>query len=533
MRADGRFGYVDPYQWPQYHSADYPWSVAILSKTYHASPSQISWAWYTPRYDHFVLQKDSAKGNLNRDTIDGLKGLLSLIVPRMRNTSNASEIDQFVPQPPSRWLGGFTSSPLHAEGLCAAGVPVWLVRDEGDIGPQVIIEDIVTMWEPSDIVIHHYMDPVGQFAWPFDVELEGYSGHKDMHAKFREVTYRHKSLAPTTSQNSGGAHRTHRGGKAREGWQPYDKDVPRAPPMQRDLWDVVENTYLPSPLDVMEGAFVRIKSKLGDKEYKSVINPPTPLRFPDPVMMAVVQSPDTMRRYFANWLAIRTTWTQLLIANLSATETLTSKEWRAFLNSTPADLESTKATTSAQGRLNVLKRLHNVLPDNATGMTWAGDDKVTFRNHVVKVFKSIPPPQARAITWELCELHFQYDLLAMDREMVPKKWEELPAEREALWREVCPEHTLGGSWDGPLPTAENGLMRTVNERDKFQMLNAFARLLSGWPGAPKHFAHHPITPTFDVTTLYGARSELMTFYTKKFYQHNGRPPIFPRHLPDV
>ncbi|KAN0101333.1 hypothetical protein V8E55_001317, partial [Tylopilus felleus] len=79
IHADGHFGYIDPYQWPQYHSVDYPWSVAILSKTYHASPSQISWVWYTPRYDHFVLQKDSAKGNLNRDTIDGLKGLLSIL----------------------------------------------------------------------------------------------------------------------------------------------------------------------------------------------------------------------------------------------------------------------------------------------------------------------------------------------------------------------------------------------------------------------------------------------------------------------
>ena len=97
---------------------------------------------------------------------------------------------------------------------------MWLIRDKGNIRPQVIIEDIVTMWEPSDIVIHHYMDPVGQFTWPFDVELEGYSGHKDMHAKFCEVTYRHKSLAPTTSQNSRRAHHTHRGGKAQEGWQP-------------------------------------------------------------------------------------------------------------------------------------------------------------------------------------------------------------------------------------------------------------------------------------------------------------------------
>ena len=89
MRADGRFGYIDPYQWPQLWSEQYPWSVAIPSKNYYSSPSPIAWAWYTPRYEDFVLQKDSGKGNLNRPTIAGLKGLLEVVQSRLKSYRRA------------------------------------------------------------------------------------------------------------------------------------------------------------------------------------------------------------------------------------------------------------------------------------------------------------------------------------------------------------------------------------------------------------------------------------------------------------
>jgi hypothetical protein len=285
MRADGRFGYIDPYQWPQLWSEQYPWSVAIPSKNYYSSPSPIAWAWYTPRYEDFVLQKDSGKGNLNRTTIAGLRGLLEVIQSRFKSYQRAHlprgsltraegvhstlkklwniielshlswrdtvvhvgdyervflelyaimDYDQLIldrlrmqsgaatdsdPGHP-RWLGGFTKAPLMAEQLFAAGVPVWLIRDEAEVSEKIIVQDIVDAWDPTDIVVHHYVDPVGQFAWPFDIVYKGQAGDETMHAKIREATYRAKVLEnPSTSDESGSrVHRTARNGV--DGWQP-------------------------------------------------------------------------------------------------------------------------------------------------------------------------------------------------------------------------------------------------------------------------------------------------------------------------
>lgn len=299
--------------------------------------------------------------------------------------------------------------------------------------------------------------------------------------------------------------------------------------MRRDLWEVTESAFLPAPLAVVSKVFPLIKEKVDLKRYATSVTRTTGLRFPDPVMLAVVQSSDSMRRYFANWLAIRTAWIQHVIAHPSA-ESPTSKEWRAFLLSMPADRNCEKTTASAQERSRALKLFHEVLPVDASGISWAGDTSVTFRNDTVKVFKSISPAQACVITWELCELHFQFDLLAMDQALVPTKWKESPAEREAIWHAIFPEKTLGDAWDAPLPITDNGVMRTSDLHDKFSMLNALARLLSAWPGAPQLF-HAPIAPSLSNEQVQGAMADLMGFYVKSFYQQNGRPPICPRHLP--
>ena len=134
------------------------------------------------------------------------------------------------------------------------------------------------------------------------------------------------------------------------------------------------------------------------------------------------------------------------------------------------------------------------------------------------------------ITWELHELHFQFDVLALDHLLVPTLWRDLLAEREALLREVFPLKAIGNAWDAPLSMQDNGIFRAMNEHDKFSMLNSFARLLSAWPSAPRYFCD-PITPSLGNDKVNGAIAELLDFYVKTFYHHNGRPPICPRYAP--
>lgn len=79
MHADGRFGYIDPHQWPQLFSHQYPWSLAIPAQTRYSSPSPMSWALHYPRYSAFELQKDSGVESFNRATFAGLKELFGII----------------------------------------------------------------------------------------------------------------------------------------------------------------------------------------------------------------------------------------------------------------------------------------------------------------------------------------------------------------------------------------------------------------------------------------------------------------------
>jgi hypothetical protein len=79
-RADGHFGTVDIYQWPQLYDDRWPWSVAIMwNLGIFPSNSPILWAWYNPVYEDFEPIRNSTLkiGFLKKETIMGLHGLFN------------------------------------------------------------------------------------------------------------------------------------------------------------------------------------------------------------------------------------------------------------------------------------------------------------------------------------------------------------------------------------------------------------------------------------------------------------------------
>ena len=139
-----------------------------------------------------------------------------IILPRLQERHSKEPVSG-----DPRWLGGLTIAPLLAERLASTGVPVWLVRHIDSVPEKIIIQDIVKVREPAEIVIANYVDPVGHFAWPFEVEYEGLGGDKNMHRKIREATYRARDLVPDDASSSQSiVLRTTRQGT--EGWQPCE-----------------------------------------------------------------------------------------------------------------------------------------------------------------------------------------------------------------------------------------------------------------------------------------------------------------------
>lgn len=256
---------------------------------YYPPPSAISWAWYSPRYEHFVLQTGSNHSNFNRDTLKGLEGLLDIIHSRFKDFQRSDcEVAQrknvegvhstlqkvwhiieyshltwrdtvvHVADYQSiflelygmmdyyqliegrmrmrngqakdsaagpRWIGAFTRVPLLAEQLYAAGVAVWLIREEAEVPQEIVILDIVGMGEPTDIVIHNYFDTVFQYAFPFEVLSRGKAGDETMHALIRTITYGAKDHGQVfVTSNKAGRNRCgdRTAREAKEGWHPCE-----------------------------------------------------------------------------------------------------------------------------------------------------------------------------------------------------------------------------------------------------------------------------------------------------------------------
>jgi hypothetical protein len=75
-QADGRFGVVDCFQWPQMYCKEFKYAVCVPRK--ETSPIDLQFAWFTPTPDDFVIQPGTAfaVGTLCSHIIDGINNTL-------------------------------------------------------------------------------------------------------------------------------------------------------------------------------------------------------------------------------------------------------------------------------------------------------------------------------------------------------------------------------------------------------------------------------------------------------------------------
>jgi hypothetical protein len=213
IRADGRLGPADCFQWPQLYCKEYEYAVCIRRKEYHVLPDPLGWAWYTPSLADFEeCSTAQGRGKLVASKAAGVASLHSLATMRydpwkskrgekkdiafkwiqdLKHTldllSNQSlllrDIIVLVAQaqrafidiyafldfvevvnplrgypsgvaPAARkdWMGGFTTESSVSNELYTAGVPVWFVRADHSITPRTIIKTPVRFTFPDGIM---------------------------------------------------------------------------------------------------------------------------------------------------------------------------------------------------------------------------------------------------------------------------------------------------------------------------------------------------------------------------------------------
>ena len=77
VRADGRFGTADCFQWPQLYDEEFRYAVCILRGEDHPPPDPLSWAWYRPSRDDFEALPHAAflVGTLKEEKAAGIASL--------------------------------------------------------------------------------------------------------------------------------------------------------------------------------------------------------------------------------------------------------------------------------------------------------------------------------------------------------------------------------------------------------------------------------------------------------------------------
>ncbi|KIJ05043.1 hypothetical protein PAXINDRAFT_21679 [Paxillus involutus ATCC 200175] len=352
-----------------------------------------------------------------------------------------------------------------------------------------------------------FTDPVKHFARPFPVRYVGPNNYERSLACRRFLRQDQMEMWQVTPTNAAGTStagpsmagpssagtQSAPNHQAKRKQRANQKALCKSPssnlltePQLRDRWVEVDHSLLPPK----QNGWAAALQKASRDETCVTHRLPAGYRYPEPTVFANVGAPASRKRYLANWLALRPTW----LARIAAEPTIlpTPPMWRMFLNSQPGDTTSTTraGAKKVEARAFFADALGDV-PDGAS--TWAGD--VGFRGTAVQIASLTDPPLplVHAILWELAELSFQSDLLALDKALVPQLW------------------------DAPIREA--------------QYLAVFSsEVISAWPSAPRGIKE-PLLVTIPQNELQKKVNMLLEFYVQTFFFSTGRPPVVPRGYP--
>lgn len=282
--------------------------------------------------------------------------------------------------------------------------------------------------------------------------------------------------------------------------------------------------------------------------------------FPDPGMLAVFER-DKRLQAVTLWLAIRRARSsQLLKPGYKLPSPLSASGWRDFFwianrhKFNPAQGVSgfppndqgllAKAMRSASimfGESDAAQMDVNVAQVELFGAAYTVRD-----GRAVGVDERVIP----RVLWELAELNWRYELLALDHVAAAEKWTEPDANilRKAL---IVPVFAPSGSFtpaSSSFPT-DNLFICHSNLVWHTHALEHLRKLMTDWRGCP-HALSTPLPPVrwnreagapahaylndmkeFMDPAIEGQRRAIKEFYCSSFYRFFGRPPVLPHLLP--
>lgn len=141
----------------------------------------------------------------------------------------------------------------------------------------------------------------------------------------------------------------------------------------------------------------------------------------------------------------------------------------------------------------------------------------------------------KEIVWELAELNWRSELLALDKWAAPHMWleeETAGARTSAILGVFAPSASFVFT-HAPFPT-DNTSIAAATPGARLKGFTALRRVMSEWPGCPATIRQAlsdfvPSSSQCPETCVVEAQS--MKFYCQTFYEYFHHPPILPCMLP--
>ncbi|KAI0349354.1 hypothetical protein OH77DRAFT_1432151 [Trametes cingulata] len=621
LRADYRYGIVDPIQWPQVYSPGYEYLCAIqqpLPAAHRLSP-----LWWTPSEDTDFerIQGSAIKclGLLRPETIRPLGELveemsaviadavaarkdfvddrLMWLETAMRHSQDrlhnfpctfrdaamqVREVQRywlmsraFVDyyslckrsreraikgggRPPvnAGFMGAFTMDPSVVQTLFEAGIPVWWLRQDASILEDIVVIEIREVEQPRNICSrfgpdhgevlyrglvgtkhlqatarggHTYRDisrapllvndysrgyPAAMSHRDYQRALESSDGNQPQRAY--TVSNMHGPQSAGPSRNSGVA-----GGSSQARGHPYARPNKAHKIRGIDKFADIVHPWMPAALDVWRDVMASI-----DQTAASVESNPWGYWIPDPGLFVRTQTEDRAARYFMTWLRLRPGWLYMLRIKDAALSRISPQWWRDFLYG------DTGRAGHKEGSRNALRSRQFM---HVFGQAFQREDldlnpkapPTWFGRRLATLDRSLCPQ----IVWEICELGFRIELLALDCLLVPLHDRVVTEEhREDLIASVFPDRAIYGVNKLPEEGCE-GLCAQVPQR-RAPYLEAFRSVLRRWPRCPASIHNGvPITTAMPKESIVHREREMVQYYVETFYRESGRAPIVPRAFP--
>ena len=244
---------------------------------------------------------------------------------------------------------------------------------------------------------------------------------------------------------------------------------------------------------------------------------------PEPALLLGPQERTRVNRYIMNWLRVRPAWLYMLRMSSSSARKVSSQSWRTFFNGVPDDPSN---ITRSGRRIQEIKSIFGDFfaeaaldPSTQAPVPW-------FRYNISEINGSV----ASLVLWEMFDLGFRYELLALDRFFRPNLSHREEARRVEFLSRIFPGNDIYAVVS--LPTADSPGLSAKYPHRRVHSLNAFRDVLLRWAWCPEEITQSaPLHPGSTTAEIEAMEYRLASFYVNQFFLTAGRAPLVPHLTP--